>query len=261
MRVRPVSRGSFATLLLGIVPFVLLFGIWQLLVEVGTLNPFLASSPDKVFSSLWNLLRDGTITQALKVSMIEFGIGFGLALVVGVVVGVLTGWYRRLEYLFDPVVWLLYSTPVIALYPVLTLTLGLGRPTVIAITFLLTVPTIVVNSARGVKEVDPLLIRAARSFCASDPQIFTRVALPAAVPLVMAGVRLGIGRALVGVVIGEFFAGIGGLGYNISKTGQLFQTPEMIAQVLVVAVLGIVLTQLLNLIERRIDAWRPSVRA
>lgn len=261
MRIRLFGRVDLAALLLGIVPFVLLFGIWQLLVAVGFLNPFLVSSPDKVFASLWSELTDGTIAKALKVSMVEFGIGFGLALVAGVVVGVLTGWYRRLEYVFDPLVWLLYSSPVIALYPVLMLTVGAGQPTVIAITFMLSVPPVIVNSARGIKEVDPLLIRAARSFCASDSQLLTKVAMPAALPLIMAGVRLGVGRALVGVVIGEFFAGLGGIGYDISDFGQLFRTPEMIAAVLVVAVLGVVLTQLVNLIEGLFDSWRPGAQA
>lgn len=256
-----LRRIDLTTVLLGIVPFALLFGIWQLLVEVGALDPFLASSPDKVFSSLWSELTDGTTARALRVSMTEFGIGFGSALVVGVVVGVLTGWYRRLEYLLDPLVWLLYASPVIALYPVLTLTVGMGQPTVIAITFMISVPPILVNTARGIKETEPLLVRAARSFCASDRHILTKVAIPAAMPLIMAGVRLGVGRALVGVVIGEFFAGLAGIGYDISYFGQLFRTAQMIAAVLVVAALGIVLTQLVNLVERRVDSWRPGARA
>lgn len=256
-----VRRIDPTTVLLGIVPFVLLFGIWQLLVEAGALDPFLASSPDKVFSSLWSQLTDGTFARALEVSLIEFGIGFGSALVIGVLVGVLTGWYRRLEYLLDPLVWLLYASPVIALYPVLTLTVGMGKPTVIAITFMLSVPPVLVNTARGIKETEPLLVRAARSFCASDRQILTRVAVPAAMPLIMAGVRLGVGRALVGVVIGEFFAGLAGIGYEISYSGQLFRTDQMIAAVLVVAVLGVVLTQLVTVVERRIDSWRPGARA
>ena len=254
-------RFGVSAVLLGAIPFIVLFGVWQLLVAVGVLDAFIVSSPDKVFSGLWQQLTNGVIVKGLKTTLLELVVGFGLAVVVGVLVGILMGWYRRLGYILEPIVWLLYSSPVIALYPVFTLLFGLGQGAVMAITFLLSLSPIVVNSARGIKEIDPLLIRAARSFCASDRQIFTKVALPAAVPLIMAGLRLGVGHALVGVIIGEFFAGVAGIGYQISTDGELFHTPEMIASVLVVAVLGVVLAQLVNLAERRVDAWRPGERS
>lgn len=244
--------------ILGLIPFIVLFGAWQILVDAGVLNAFIVSSPAKVFAALWQQITDGIVTKALATTMVEFLVGFGLAVVVGIPVGLLMGWYRRLGYLLEPLVWLLYSSPVIALYPIFTLMFGLGKGAVMAITFVLSVGPITINAARGIKEIDPLLIRTARSFCASDRQIFMKIGLPGSTPMIMAGLRIGVGHALIGVVIGEFFAGVSGIGYQITSDGDLFQTPQMIALVLVVAFLGVVLTQIVNLIERRVDSWRPA---
>lgn len=251
-------RANGRPLGLGILSFAVLAGLWQLLSDTGVINPFLVSSPSSVASALGSQANSGILWRNLGVSIEELAVGLGLSIVIGIPVGTAMGWYRRVDYSLDPFVWLGYSAPLIALYPVFIIIFGLGTSTVIVITFLLAVFPLVVNTARGVKDVDPKLLQAARSFCASDPQIFRKIALPSAVPLIMAGLRLAVGRALIGVVIGELFGGNAGLGYSISYYGGLLKTTNMLASVVVIGLLGVVLTQLAGLVERRLQSWRAD---
>lgn len=241
---------------LGALAFVAAAALWQGFAQFALVNPILISSPSAVTAAFVDQLRSGVLARDVGTSAAEFAAGYALSAVVGVGIGVGMGWYRVLEYALDPLVWFGYSAPFIALYPLLVIFLGLGAPTVIAITFLVTVIPILVNTAAGIRNVDPKLVQAARSFGATDVQIFREVALPAAVPLVMAGLRLGVGRALVGVIIGELFGGVAGLGHGINYYGGLLQTDNMMVDVLMAAVLGIALTRAVSAVETRVDWWR-----
>ena len=254
-----MRRISWRPFLLGALSFAVLIAGWQLIVSAGLVDPFLVASPAKVASALVDQIESGLIFEHLKVSMVELAVGFGIASVLGITWGVLMGWYGSLNDAFDPFVWLGYSAPLVALYPVFLLIFGLGTRTVIAICVLLAVFPILVNTRAGVREVDPRLIQAARSFGATDRQLFTKVVLPASLPYVMAGLRLGLGRGLVGVVVGEFFVGDKGLGYSVAYYAGLLRTTDMIVQVVVIGAIGVLLTTLLGVLERRIDAWRVEV--
>ena len=249
-------RTSRRAVIFGATSFLVLAIGWQLLGSLGLVDQFLISSPIDVVGAMGDQLSNGVLLRNLKASLIELAVGFGIATVLGIGLGVVMGWYRRLDDAFDPFVWLGYSAPLVALYPVFLLIFGLGAPTVIAIAVLLAVFPILINTRSGVRNVDPRLVQAARSFGARDRQLFTKVVLPASLPLTMAGLRLGIGRAMVGVVVGEFFVGDVGLGYAIAYYGGLLRTNDMLAAVVVIAVLGVALTTLIGLIERRLDAWR-----
>jgi NitT/TauT family transport system permease protein len=250
---RPVVFGttSFLVLLVG----------WQLLGSLGLVDTFLISSPTDVVSALAGQLADGTLRDDLSASLVELAIGFGIAAGSGIALGVVLGWYQRLDSAFDPFVWLGYSAPLVALYPVFLIIFGLGTPTVIAITMLTAVFPILINTRGGVRNVDRHLVRAARSFGAGDWQLFVTVVVPGSLPMVMAGLRLGIGRAMVGMVVGEFFVGDVGLGHAIAYYGGLLRTTDMLAAVVVVAVLGVALTTLLGLLENRVvDTWRAAAK-
>jgi NitT/TauT family transport system permease protein len=250
---------SLRPLLLGTLSFAVLIAGWQLIVTAGLVDSFLVASPSKVASALADQVGSGVIFEHLRVSMVELAIGFGIATVLGISWGVLMGWYGSLNDAFDPFVWLGYSAPLVALYPVFLLIFGLGAKTVIAICVLLAVFPILVNTRTGVREVDARLVQAARSFGATDRQLFAKVVLPASLPFVMAGLRLGLGRGLVGVVVGEFFVGDKGLGYSVAYYAGLLRTTDMIVQVVVIGAIGVLLTALLSRLERRIDAWRVDV--
>jgi NitT/TauT family transport system permease protein len=212
--------------------------------------------PTDIAIGLMDQFMSGELVRNVSVSLLEFVIGFGLAIIVGISLGVLAGWYRTVEYMIDPFVWFLYSAPLIAFYPLFVVWLGLGKPTVIAITFLLSVTPVLVNTLTGIKNVSPELIRAAISFGARKQDLFVKVALPASVPMVMAGLRLGIGRALTGVIIAELFGSTAGLGHSIAYYAGLLKTTEMMTSLIVVVCIGVTFTQGLALLESRFDSWR-----
>ena len=230
--------------------------IWQLAASLGLINTFLASSPALMAEALYNEVATGILLESLRISGYEFLIGFSLAAVVGVTVGLAMGRYWLIEYTLDPYVWLLYSSPTLALFPLMVLVFGLGTPAVIFMTFLLSVVPIIVNSSQGVRNVDKQLVQAAVSFGAGEFSLLTKVVLPASVPTIMAGIRLGLGRALVGVIVGEFFAGDGGIGFNINHYASTLETSRVLGSVVVVVVIGLTLYFLARRLEAIADSWR-----
>jgi NitT/TauT family transport system permease protein len=247
-----------AQVILGIVSFGVMLLVWEATVRWGWVNSFFVSQPSAVAASLARSARSGELEHNIAVSLREFLIGYGMSVVVGILAGALAGRFRTVEYAGDPFLWFLYSAPLIAFYPIFVLWFGLGVPTVIALTFLLAVPQIAANTLMGIHNVHPGLIRAARSFGATERDLLWKVVLPASLPMVIAGLRLGVGRALMGVVVGELFGATAGLGYSISYYGALLKTTDMIASLVVVIVLGVLCTQGLSALEARFDSWRTS---
>jgi NitT/TauT family transport system permease protein len=247
-----------SAVLLGIASFAVILAVWEAAVRLGWVNPFFVSQPSAIAASLIRAARSGELWHNFAVSFHEFVIGYGLSVVGGIVAGVLAGRFRTVEYALDPFLWFLYSAPLVAFYPIFVLWFGLGVPTVIAITFMLSVPQIAANTLHGIQNVNPALIRAARSFGATELDLFWKIILPGSLPVVIAGLRLGIGRALMGVVVGELFGATAGLGFSISYYGALLKTTDMIASLLVIVFLGILCTQGLSALEARFDSWRSS---
>jgi NitT/TauT family transport system permease protein len=245
--------------LLGTVSLLTILAAWQILVDTSVLDPFLVASPTKVASALADQASSGILWRNIRVSGVELLICLALSTAVGIPLGIVLGWYRRAGLALEPLVWLQYSIPIIALYPVFTAMFGLGSTAVIAMAFLLTVSPIIINTERGVRSVDRTLVRTAQAFGASDGELFRKVVLPASLPLVMAGMRLAIGRALIGVAVGELFAGTAGLGWSISYYGGLLKTTDMLASVIVVGLIGVLLSMLASALEHRLDSWRVDV--
>ncbi len=248
----------FKPALLGIASFAVILCSWELAARIGWLNPFFTSQPTSIAAALVREARSGELARSTAVSLREFSAGFGAAILVGLFLGVLAGWYRSVEYALDPFIWFIYSAPLIAFYPLFVLWLGLGTNTVIAISFLLSVTPITVNTATGIRTLSPTLLLAARSFGARPHDVLWKVALPASVPMVVAGLRLGVGRALTGVVVAELFVPSGGLGSSIAYNGGLLRTTDMLASLMVIVVLGVVCTQGLSAVEARFDSWRTG---
>lgn len=242
----------------GLSTIALLLVAWELAVRLGWLDPFFTSQPTAVARTLAEQLRTGELRRNVTVSLLEFLAGFSMAVALGILLGALAGWYRTLEYAIDPFVWFLYSAPLVAFYPLFVIWLGLGPKTVVAIAFLLALPPIMTNTLSGMKHLDTSLVRAASSFGAGKRELFLRVALPASVPMVMAGLKLGVGRALTGVVIAELFGATAGLGFSISYYGSLLQTTDMMASLVVIIGLGVLFHQTLSWLESRFDSWRTG---
>lgn len=250
------ARERWMSLLLGGGLIVVLVVAWQALVAFGAVNSFLTSSPLLILQDLWSSLVSGELPASLGVTAIQFVLSFAIVMVIGIPVGLVMGRYRTVEYALDPYVWLMYSAPMVALYPLIVLIVGIGQPAVVVVAVLLSIVPVIINTSQGVRNVDEALIRVAESFGAKEPMILRKVILPASIPTIMAGVRLGLGRALVGVVVGGFFAGNSGIGYDVTYAAGRLDTTGVIASVVVIVVVGVVLNSVARWIERKADSWR-----
>jgi len=204
------------------------------------------------------MFQDPTIWIDLQTSGQEFLLGYGLAVVVGLPLGLLAGRYQRVAWSLDPFISFFYSMPRIALVPLLIIWFGIGIYSKVAVVFLGAFFPIAINTMAGIRSLDPALLRAARSFGASELQVFRTIALPGSVPFTLTGLRLGVGHALVGVVVGELVAAQHGIAQRMSVAGTTFQVPTMFAALIVISGTGVVVTMILQRFERRFDAWRPQ---
>jgi NitT/TauT family transport system permease protein len=175
--------------------------------------------------------------------------------------GIMIGWYKRAGYIFDPFVNAMNATPRVALLPLVIIWLGIGIMSKVGIIFLGAVFSILINTRDGVKTTPLNLLTAARSFGASEWMVFKTVVVPSTIPFILTGLRLAVGRALVGVLVGELYAATAGIGFMITVAGATFQTDKVFVGVLIFALSGMIGMELLTKIERRFDRWRPQVGA
>ncbi len=246
--------------LLGTIAMLVFLSFWETSVAFKWVNPLFTSAPTRILRAGIEMFADGSIYGHIAISSYEFAVGYGLALVIGVPLGILMGWYSRLNAVLEPFVSALYATPRIALLPLILIWLGIGVSSKIAIVFLGAVFPILVNTITGVRTVEADFIKVARSFGARDRQLFLTVALPSSVPLLLAGLRLGLGHALVGIVVGEMYGANEGLGYLIATAGARFQTDKVMVGIILITSAGVAMTELLRWIERRYERWRPNFR-
>ena len=237
---------------------VLLFVVvWQLVATAQLVPPLFLPAPTGIAQAMVQMFADPTIWIDLETSGQEFLLGYLLAIVIGLPLGLLAGRYHRLAWSLDPFIAFFYSMPRIALVPLLLIWFGIGIYSKVAVVFLGAFFPIAINTMAGIRSLDPALLRAAHSFGASELQIFRTIALPGSVPFILTGLRLGIGHALVGVVVGELVAAQHGIAQRMSVAGTTFQVPTMFAALIVISGTGVLLTVILQRIERRFDAWRP----
>lgn len=248
--------------ILGTLAVALFLGIWELVGGVFQLiNPMFMSSPWLIWKAGVQLFASGEIWNDLAVSGIEFGWGYFLSVIVGVPLGIAIGWYKKFAYICDPFVNAMNATPRVALLPLVIIWLGIGILSKVGIIFLGAVFPLIINTRDGVKTTPHNLLTAARSFGASEWQIFKSVVIPSTVPFILTGLRLAIGRALIGVMVGELYAATAGIGFMITVAGATFQTDKVFVGVLIFAITGMVATEVIDRAERRFDRWRPKVGA
>lgn len=248
--------------ILGSTSVVLFLLIWELVGGVFQfVNPMFMSAPSFIWKAAVQLFGSGEIWNDLRVSGIEFGWGYFLSVIVGIPFGIACGWYKKMAYIFDPFVNAMNATPRVALLPLIIIWLGIGILSKIGIIFLGAVFPLMINTRDGVKTTPHNLLNAARSFGASEWQIFKSVVLPSTVPFILTGLRLAVGRALIGVMVGELYAATAGIGFMITVAGATFQTDKVFVGVLIFAISGMTATEVLDRWERRFDKWRPKVGA
>jgi ABC-type nitrate/sulfonate/bicarbonate transport system permease component len=176
--------------------------------------------------------------------------------VIGIPLGLVGGWYRRLSYAVEPFLAAFNATPQVAFLPLIVVWVGTGLGERILIIFLLAVLPLAINAHAAVRTTDPRLITVATSFGTSEWRLFRTIILPSSVPFLLAGLRLAIGRGMIGVVVGEIYGSAAGVGAMINQAGARFQTDKVFVGVLTIVAAGVILVELVQRIERRLDVWR-----
>ena len=248
--------------ILGAAAVIVFLTAWELCGNtLQLINPMFMSAPSLVFKAAYQMFASGEIFNDLYVSGIEFVVGYILSIVVAIPFGIAIGWYKRFAYVCDPFVNAMNATPRIALLPLVIIWLGIGILSKVGIIFLGAVFPLLINTRDGVKTTPHNLLTAAKSFGASEWQIFKSVVLPSTLPFILTGLRLAVGRALIGVMVGELYAATAGIGFMITVAGATFQTDKVFVGVLIFAISGMTLTAVIDRYERRFDKWRPKVGA
>jgi ABC-type nitrate/sulfonate/bicarbonate transport system permease component len=230
--------------------------LWQF---VGSrINPVFLSTPTAIFDAAVKVVTNGELPAAMLISLGVVFAGFGTAIVVGVPIGLLMGRSRYAEYLLDPYVNALYVVPRIALIPLIIVWLGLGVQAQIAVVFGTSVFPILISTQTGVKNVGQNLIETARSFGATEYDLVRKIIMPASVPFIMSGLRLGIGQAIIGMIVAQMFLGISGMGFMLVNYGNQFATNYVFVVVLALAALGVLLTEIVRQVEHRFSHWKTT---
>ena len=250
-------RASMPRWAITTVSLVVVTGAWEIFGR--HINPVFGSYPSAIAVAFWELMVSGELVKALVQSLQPFVVGFGLAIVIGVPLGLVIGRFRVLEAALGIYVTAGYAMPLLALVPLLMLWLGLGFAVKAAVILLMSVFPICINTWLGVTAVPKSLIEVGKSFVAPNHTILRRIVLPATLPYIMAGIRLAVGRAVVGMIIAEFFTAISGLGAIIINSANNFDTARMFVPVVVLMVLATGLNALIGVIERRVAPWQAEI--
>src|SRR5262245_57732476 len=226
--------------------------------ERWQLKPIFISSPSLVAQAAWRMFFvTGEIWRDLAWSGLGYALGLALAILLGIPLGLASGWYRRFSYAATPFLSALNATPQVAFLPLIVIWIGTGLGARVFIIFLLALLPIAINAQAAVRTTDPRLVRVAESFGAGDWRLFRTIILPGALPFLLAGLRLAIGRGMIGVVVGEIYGSAAGVGAMISQAGSRFETAKVFVGVLTIVAAGVILVEIVQRIERRVDVWRP----
>jgi ABC-type nitrate/sulfonate/bicarbonate transport system permease component len=213
----------------------------------------------KIGSAWLRLLMNGKLLENLAVSLWTLAAGFLLAAALGVIIGVLMGRFSQVEHFLDLYINALMSAPMTAFVPLLMMWFGLGVESRIAVVFLFAFFVIVINTMTGVKQVDRIFVEMARSFGAKEFEVFFKVMLPAAMPAIMAGVSIGMGRAVKGMVTAEMLLTLTGVGGMIMQYGSAFATDALFAVILTILMVAMTAMQLVKILDRRLTGWKAEI--
>ena len=234
-----------------------LLAVWEFFGH--DINPVFGSYPSAIAAAFWDLSSSGKLWSALWESLQPFLVGYFLAVLIGIPIGLVVGRFRFAEAAFGIYITGGYAMPLVALVPLLILWLGLGFKVKVAVIFLMSLFPICINTWLGVIAVPKSLIEVGKSFVASDSVILRRIVLPATLPYIMAGIRLAVGRAVVAMVVAEFFTTISGLGAIIINSANNFDTATMFVPIVVLMVLAVGLNSLIGYVERKVAPWQAEI--
>ena len=231
--------------------------LWE--IAGRTLDSVLIPPLSQIGSAWLRLLISGKLLSNLVMSLGTLAAGFFLAVILGIIVGLLMGRFRGVEHFLDLYINAFMSAPMTAFVPVLILWFGLGVESRIAVVFLFAFFVIVINTLTGVKQVDRTFLEMARSFGAKETEVFFKIILPAAMPAIMAGVRLGMGRAVKGMVAAEMLLTLTGIGAMIMQYGSAFATDSLFAVVLTILIIAMMTMKLVQILDQRLTGWKTEI--
>jgi NitT/TauT family transport system permease protein len=221
-----------------------------------SVNPILFTYPTAIAAAFVELVAKGELQRFLLQSLEVFAYGFALAVVVGIPLGIFLARSATLSLALEPYLHALYSTPTVAFIPLIVLWFGFRVPAKVVIVFLFMVFPVLINTQQGVKNLNQDLLEVARSFCSSERRLWSDLIIPSALPFILAGVNLAIGRGLVGMIVAEFFTSVAGLGYMIVQYANAFETAKLFVPIVVLMALGVTLIGLIKVIERKVAPWQ-----
>ncbi|MFI7700274.1 ABC transporter permease [Nonomuraea sp. NPDC049480] len=256
-RRRPVGR-AVRRVAVKSTAILLLLAAWEVLPRLGVVDRVFVPPLSENLVAWYDLLIGGQLPQHLEASLVRSLSGFGLAIVLTIPLGLLIGWYRPLADFLTPLLEVFRNTSAVALLPVFTLILGIGETTKIAFVLYACSWPILLNTISGVRTVEPLLIKSARSMGLGPARLFQKVILPAAVPTIFTGVRLAGAYSILVLLFAEMVGAKAGLGYLILDTQSSFRIPDMYAGIITISALGLLFNLLLVAVERRFSTWRTT---
>ena len=252
--VSAAPRARSKSWIIRLVSIVVVLIAWE--IAGRRINPLFMSYPSAIVRAAIIMIQTGELATALASSLRTLLVGFTTASVIGIVLGLLIGRYRAVDAATDWLINALYATPLIAVIPLVILWFGLGDAAKLFIVTILAVFPVLINTASGVRNIPRSLIDVGTAFAANERQVFLKIIIPAVIPFIMTGLRLGIGRAIIGMVAAEFFTAITGLGALIVKYGNQYDTASMFVPILILMLLGVALTSLVRKVEEMFAPWR-----
>ena len=251
--------GEHRRLWLALCSVLFLIGCWEfILTYIFPVDPFFFTKPSLIGAAFKEQVQGSKLWHDLAVSSQAFLWGFTFAVIVGIPVGLVMGWRRRVEYSLDPFLTALYASPLVALAPLFIIVFGVGVLGKAALVFLLAIFPFIFNTFAGVKSTDALLINVIRSFGGTEKDLYLKVILPSTMPYIIAGGRIAIGRGLVGIIVGEFYAASEGIGFAISQAGDTYRLPDMFVGIIILSLIAIILTELMRWLELTLAPWRAT---
>jgi NitT/TauT family transport system permease protein len=235
---------------------IVVLAAWQ--IGGQRIDPVLFTTPNAVVNASIQMISSGELWSYLWPSLVVLVVGLAISAVAGIAVGLLLARFWVLDVGLDMYITFLYSTPTVALVPLIVLWVGFEAPAKIVILFLFAFFPLVINTYQGVKNVDSRLIEVGRAFRCSERQLWSNIILPAALPFIVTGLRLAVGRGLIGMVLADLYTAISGIGYLITRSASTYRVDKMFVPIVILGILGITLTALLRAAERWIAPWTAT---
>ena len=242
----------------GVAAIAAFLGLWEVLPRAGVVDRTWLVPFSEVMSAWWDLLTTGVLADHIRASMQRALAGFAIAVAISIPLGLLIGWYASVARTLNPLLEIFRNTAPLALLPVFVLILGIGETSKVAMVVYGCSWPILLNTVTAVREVDPLLVRSARSMGLGSVELFRKVVLPASVPTIFTGIRLAGQAAMLVLIAAEMVGANAGLGFLINSSQYNFAIPEMYAGIVTIAALGVAVNYALLFLERRFSRWRPS---